>query len=192
MSDADHLFQIASTTNVTGLVGRGIGFFENPKNPGKTFRHSYVVLPGYIIEAAPGGVRINKLDTWTGSGTTVYSDFTMTPEQQEQFKYSARKRLGMPYDYLGDAIVGLDGLWLDAWKRTEGDPFRIAEWLEDRAHHRVFCSAFADEVMTEAGHEVFTDKRPFHAVNPHQLGLRLISLAPAVNAAAAHELGLAA
>lgn len=191
VNDAAHPFQIACTTNVVGPVGALIGWAENPKHPAATFRHSYGILPHQIIEAAPGGVRYNHLDAWTGAGITVYSDFKLTTDEQDQFTYSARKRIGMPYDYLGDLIVGLDGLWLDAVKNGR-DPFRIAERLEDRAHHRVFCSSLADELMTESGHQVFTDGRPFHAVNPNELALRLITLFPKVNAEAAQAFGLAA
>lgn len=176
--DADHPYQIASTTNVAGPVGYLIGWAERPLKPAGTFRHSYIVLPDRIIEAAPGGVRINKLETWTGTGRTVYSDFDMSTDQKKLLDDVAHGELRKPYDYPGDVIVGLDGLWLDAWKRTDGDLFRLAELIEDRAHRAWFCSALTDYAMTSVGKRVFDDGRPFHAVNPQELAMRLLELFP--------------
>jgi len=200
VTDADHLFEIACTTNVTGPLGRLIGWAEDPKHPTKTFRHAYVILRDCIIEAAPGGVRIMPLDTWTGAGVTVYSDFQLTEFEQPEFERVARAELHAPYDYLGDVIVGLDGLWLGEWKqaaargrledRPRVDFFRMAELIEDRAHRMWFCSAYADYVMSSF-RPVFKDGRPRHAVNPHELALRLINKFPAVNAGALQKVGLA-
>ncbi|WP_284984287.1 hypothetical protein [Arthrobacter sp. efr-133-TYG-118] len=108
------------------------------------------------IGAQPNGVTITPMSAWP---TAIWSRFPLTEAQAKGCADWARAREHRPYNFVADAIIGIEcrtGVRFPRW---------ITRHFSSDATYE--CAELADAALTlGAGIQVFTDGRDFGLVYP--------------------------
>lgn len=109
--------------------------------------HAFIFIDdeGAIVEAEPGGVRHNRIGSYSGCRIAVNLGDEMTVDERRAVAQAATDMVGEDYNFLGIVDDGLEALGIP-WK-----------WLTRRAEgdHEVLCS----QVVALAGHKAGLDWR---------------------------------
>lgn len=110
---------------------------------------------GECISAEPGGARIRRLEDYP---TAIWSSYDLTPAQAQAAAAWGRDRVGTPYNWLDDAVIGVE----------QAFGLRLPTWVEDGAWNgsTLECAQLADQALNAAGYQAFTDGRRPNRVYP--------------------------
>lgn len=152
-------------TRIGGLTGVLVGLGQFIIRDASRYTHVFIVLDNnQIIEAMPGGAKIEPLDKYAGttkygSPKAVYLDVKLTPDQRFAIVVNARQLEGVPYSFLDYVALSLERFGIK-WKRLE-------DYVASTKH--MICSQLADEAYRLAGVHLFEDGRPSQKVTPGDL-----------------------
>jgi uncharacterized protein YycO len=148
----EHLGQVfvqaGPVTKVQWLI---CAFIQSP-----AFHCGMGIGNGMVISAQPNGVRIEQEAMYPGA---VWSRFPLTAVQAEDAVAWAKAREGRPYNWLDDAMIGIENM----------TPLRFPRWItrhwqNDKTYQ---CAQLADAALTlGAGYRVFDDGREPGRVSP--------------------------
>lgn len=152
-------------TRISGLTGVLVGLGQFIIRDASRYTHVFVVLDNNeIIEAMPGGAKIESLDKYAGttkygSPKAVYLDIKLTADQRFGIVQNARQLKGTPYSFLDYVALSLERFGIK-WK-----------WLENyvASTKHLICSQLADEAYRRAGVHLFDDGRLPQKVTPGDL-----------------------
>jgi hypothetical protein len=137
----------------TDWFARIISLFEG----GSPATHCILALEdGYCIGAEPGGARIRNISSFPD---VAWSAFPLTPDQTHDIVAFGRSLEGTPYDYIGDAWIGLSLLLGER---------HVPKWMERQlaGTDRLQCAQLVDYVYLTCGIHLFRDGRVPGAVYP--------------------------
>jgi hypothetical protein len=152
-------------TRIGGLTGVLVGLGQFIIRDASRYTHVFVVLDNdEIIEAMPGGAKIEPLSKYAGttkygSPVAAYLDIKLTPDQRFAIVVNARQLEGTPYSFLDYLALSLERFGIN-WK-----------WIENRvtSTKHLICSQLADEAYRRAGVHLFEDGRLPQKVTPGDL-----------------------
>ncbi len=107
------------------------------------------------ISAEPGGAVFRPLNYWPD---TIWSQFDLTPEQQEDITDWGVRHKNTPYNFLDDAAIGIAlvfGMHTPKW---------VARYLS--SDYSLECAQLCDAAYEFAGRPLFDDGRLPGAVYP--------------------------
>jgi hypothetical protein len=152
-------------TRIGGLTGILVGLGQFIIRDASRYTHVFVVLDsGELIEAMPGGAKIEPLSKYAGvtkhgNQKAVYLDLELTTEQRIRIVDEARRLAGTPYSFLDYIALALERFGFK-WTRLE-------KYVADTGH--MICSQLADEAYRRAEINLFTDGRQPQKVTPGDL-----------------------
>lgn len=141
-------------TRIGGFTGVLVGLGQFIIRDASRYTHVFVVLDsGELIEAMPGGAKIESLQKYAGktkhgSQKAVYVDLGLTTEQRIRIVDEARKLAGTPYSFLDYLALALD--------RFGFKSARLEKYIADTGH--MICSQLAVEVVERAGVDIFGEE----------------------------------
>ncbi len=141
-----------------GLVPHPVRFFPRliAWATHSTVYHSVLAIDNTrSISAEPGGAVFRPLNYWPD---TIWSDFDLTPEQQEDITDWGVKHIHTSYNFLDDAAIGIAmvfGLHTPKW---------IQRYLS--SEYSLECGQLVDAAYLAAGIHLFRDDRLPGAVYP--------------------------
>jgi len=149
-------------TRIGGLLGWLIGFGQWLIRDGSRYTHVFVVLEDgeTIVEAMPGGARLNKLSHYTESGGPLgFVRMNLHPAERERICYEARQMVGRPYGFANYFLIALTFFGIK--------PQRLTRYVA--SERSVICSQLADIAYARAGVQLFDDGRLSGVVSPGDL-----------------------
>lgn len=141
-------------TRISGLTGLLVGLGQFIIRDASRYTHVFVVLDSNeLIEAMPGGAKIESLDKYAGttkhgSQKAVYIDLGLTSEQTIRMVDEARKLVGTPYSFLDYLALALERFGVKS--------ARLEKYIADTGH--MICSQLAVEAVERAGVDVFGEE----------------------------------
>lgn len=151
-------------TKIEGPMGWLVKLGQLLNGDASEFTHAFVVLEdGMLIEAEPGGAKIQPLSKYDGR-EVAYSRIPLTDEQRMHIVGEAVSRLATPYsfvDYLALALarLGIRPKWLRNYVASSG---------------HMICSQLVDFAYCRSGVHLFDDGRLSQDVTPGDLANRLL------------------
>lgn len=153
-------------TRIEGVAGAGIWLGQKAirlRHPFCPVQHAFFVLDNdNVIEAMPGGAIITPLAHYTEtyrSEFTVYTNLTLTSQQEESCIAEAWKLKGVPYNYVTYGVL--------AAKRFGISSLKIDRMLSNKNFQ--MCSQLDDEAYNRGGVHLYQDRRLAQNVIPADL-----------------------
>lgn len=138
-------------TNVQGPIGRliALGEFLNGDGFGR-YQHAFIVLPGSrLIEAQPGGARVEPLDKYADREVLYVCPTGLTAAQRTAICLNAYRYQGVPYSFLDYAALAAHRFHLP----VPG----LRRFIADGGH--LICSQLCDRAYLASGVHLFGDGR---------------------------------
>lgn len=142
-----------------GLIPDGKGFIPNLIDwaTRSTVHHVIIAISETeCIGAEPNGAKIRPL---TDFPNAIWSQFPLTPEQARATAAWAAERVGRPYNWVDDGIIGIECITGIVFPK-----FITDRYDNDRSYE---CAQLADAALTNGAKiTVFDDNRPPGTVYP--------------------------
>lgn len=148
-------------TIISGHTGFWVRMAQAMIGDTTKYTHAALVVDedGTLIEAMPGGARLNNLDHYRGQDVYYHRANYLTEEQRTLAGWHGRMAEGTPYSFadylaLGLTYFGYSPRWLRRYISNS---------------NRMICSQLVDECFRRAGFDMFDDGRLPEDVTPGDL-----------------------
>lgn len=129
--------------------------------------HAFIYIgDGQIMEAAPGGARVNSADAYGDVVTWSTGHFDLTYGQRDAIVAAAEKMADTPYGWADIVAITLAQRRAGALISATNPPWWVRRMTEGRT---AICSQLVDDCYNDAGVHLFTDHRPAGMVSPGDL-----------------------
>ena len=154
-----------AVVHVTGTVGWFIRFGQWINGNGfSDFEHAFVYVGNNkIVEAEPGGAKLNDLSRYDGRRIAWYS---APIDKREDIAYHARLLIGVKYSFLDYLSIALLRLKIFA-PRYGWVAYLLRDYVASTGH--LICSQLVDASYLNAGASLFADGRFTGDVTPANL-----------------------
>lgn len=161
------------------FIGSSIRFFTATKDEYGRWENAKVnhtglyVGDGQLIEAAPGGARLARWDSYGDNAIWSVNGFkgiTLTDESRARIVEQAHELLGTPYGFLDIVAIAFAQARMrhivDPNKPLNDQPWWVRK-IEDR--DTLICSQLVDSAYRNAGVHLFEDHRIPGLVSPNDI-----------------------